>query len=608
MPTRAANCSVSAEVLTRWHRIGVSAPRRAGLALGFSAALVLCWRAAEVRPLALFEAGALSSVWTFIRGMFPPDLSPGFLRVVASAVGQTLAVAVAGTALSVLIGLPLGVLSTATLWRRGVLLEGDNGGAGARALAAASRIARAMLGFIRAVPDLVWGLLFVVAVGLGPLAGALGLAVAYGGMLGRVYSDVFEDVDPRPVEALRACGATRAQVFLRAVWPQAAPSVTAYTLYSLECSVRAASVLGFVGAGGIGYEINLSMRMFEYGQVLTLVLAFVALLTVNDAFSRFLRRRLHATCAVQDSCVRRLRKRVAGRFAGRAPGVLSHPLGSALSGKAWPVALAAVVGFSFHAVGLTGVALFDAGVPGRVERFVGRMFPPDFDPSFLSSLVNPLFQTLGISVIGTLIGVALGAALALPATSTLVLAGPDAAGRRTPVERAVRRVVYQSTRLFFTMLRSIPELVWVLIFILAAGVGPFAGTLAIGLHTGGVLGKLYAETLEEVPRGPIEALRAAGASSLQILVWGAWPQARPMLTSYTVLRWEMNLRVSTVLGLVGGGGLGQVIYNNVQLGFHARLATLILVVYALVMTTDWLGDRLRRQSPSARLAGREATT
>jgi len=595
MPTPGANSTALADAAFGRRRDGdLRALRRVGVAVVFACALAVCWRAAEVRPLALFEAGALASVWAFARGLFPPDFSPAFLRVVAAAVGQTLAIAVAGTALSILIGFPLGVLSAATLWRRGVLLEGENGSTGERVMAVVSRATRALLGFLRAVPDLVWGLLFVVAVGLGSLAGTLGLAVAYGGVLGRVYADVFDDVDPRPVEALHAGGATRAQVFLRAVWPQAAPSLTAYTLYSLECSVRAASVLGFVGAGGVGYEINLSMRMFEYGQVLTLILAFVLLLTANDAFSRFLRRRLHGAREPQDSPLSRLSGRVINYVAGRKHRSLARPAGW-LSGRAAWLALGAAVCVSFYAVGFTQGALFDAGAAGRVSRFVGRMFPPDFDATFLSSLVVPLLQTVGISVMGTLLGIALGAALALPAISTLALVGPDAAGSHPMAERMGRRLAYQSARLVFTLLRSIPELVWVLICILAVGLGPFAGTLAIGLHTGGVLGKLYAETLEEVPPGPVEAQRAAGARPLQILLWGMWPQARPMLTSYTVLRWEMNLRVSTVLGLVGGGGLGQAVYNNVQLGFYARLATLVLIIYALVLLTDWLGDTLRRR-------------
>ena len=463
-------------------------------------------------------------------------------------------------------------------------------------MAAVCRATGALLGFLRAVPDLVWGLMFVAAVGLGSLAGALGLAVAYSGVLGRVYADVFEEVDPRPVEALHAAGATPMQVFLRAVLPQAMPGLTVYTLYSLECSVRAASVLGFVGAGGIGYEINLSMRMFEYGQVSTLVLALVVLLSVNDAFSRLVRGRLHATRAAHRSSANRLARHVIRPGAWRMTRALSDPAQWFINRLPWFVLTAAVCG-SFYSVGFASGALFDAGVAERLSRFVRMLLPPDFDPAFLSGLAVPLLQTIGISVMGTLFGIVLGAILALPATSTLMFAGPDATGRQPITERGARWLTYHSARLVFTLLRSIPELVWVLIFILAVGLGPFAGTLAIGLHTGGVLGKLYAETLEEVPGGVVEALRAGGARPLQILVWGMWPQARPMLTSYTVLRWEANLRVSTVLGLVGGGGLGQAIYNNVQLGFYARLATLILIVYVLVMATDWLGKRFRRRRP-----------
>ncbi len=251
------------------------------------------------------------------------------------------------------------------------------------------------------------------------------------------------------------------------------------------------------------------------------------------------------------------------------------------------------VGLSFRATGITGGALFEAGLAARVGRFVGAMLPPDFDPAFLRSLAAPLLQTVGISVVGTLAGVLIGACLALPSAATLVLVAPETAGHRSAPEQSARRLVYVMARLSAGVLRSVPELVWVLICIIAVGLGAFAGTLAIGLHTGGVLGRLYADTLEEAPARPLEALRAAGAGPFQVLLWGIWPQARPTLMSYTMLRWEMNLRAATVLGLVGGGGLGQVIFNSIQLGFYPRVATLILLVYALVTTTDWIGDGLR---------------
>jgi len=256
----------------------------------------------------------------------------------------------------------------------------------------------------------------------------------------------------------------------------------------------------------------------------------------------------------------------------------------ALLGGAWA---------SFYASGFTPEAFAEAGILRHATRFFAAMFPPEFSRTLAGSLGVPLLQTIAIAVLGTLIGVLLGSVAALPATASLIFLQPDTPGRHSQGERSLRWMGFWIARLALNLLRAIPELVWVLVCIVAIGIGPFAGTIAIGLHTAGVLGKLYAETMEEVPRRPIEALYALGARPLQVLLRGIWPQARPMLRNYTLLRWEANLRVSTILGLVGGGGLGQAIYNNIQLGFYPRVATMILLVYALVITSDWIGDRLR---------------
>jgi phosphonate transport system permease protein len=316
------------------------------------------------------------------------------------------------------------------------------------------------------------------------------------------------------------------------------------------------------------------MRLFEYGQVLTLILAFVAVVLIADATSRRLRGRFQ-------------RNAVHGSSFLRAP--VERHVGARAQALLW-IALAAL---AFQQAGFLGIAA--PGLFGRFGRFVRQLFPPDLSTPFLGSLLEPLWQTVSISVMGTAIGIALGAALALPATATLLLDRRD--GSRV-LGRAARLGAYAGSRLVLAMLRSIPELVWVLLCILAVGVGPFAGALAIGLHTAGVLGKLYAETLEEVPEAPLEELRAAGATPLQRLAWAMWPQARETLLGYTLLRWETNLRVSTVVGLVGGGGLGLALYNNVQLGFYPRAATLVLLIYLLVSVTDWLSDRLRKPAVS----------
>jgi phosphonate transport system permease protein len=563
------------------HQLSQLTPRRVLSVVAALALLALSWRFAEVRPGVLLRPATAAAVWKFLTGLFPPDVSADFLRTVLRAVAQTMATAVAGTLLSIAFALPLGILATATLWNRGVLVAAEVDSFAFRVGAVASPLARALLGFVRAVPDLVWALLFVAAVGLGSLAGTLALAVAYSGVLGRVYADVFEHVDPQPLEALQSTGATRMQIFLRGVWPQALPHLTAYTLYSFECCVRAAAILGFVGAGGIGYEISVSMRLFEYGQVLTLLLIFIMLLTATDATSRYLRAR-----SVQSSA--RLHEVNAQSKSPALKPFVSNSRRLVLGMLALPLAVA-----SFALAGFTPHILTDAGLATRLTDFVGRMLPPDLTWAFISSLGTALVQTIAISLMGTLIGVVLAVVLAVPATSTLALVRSDSPGRHRVIDRVLRWLLFWSTRLALNILRSIPELVWVLMCILAVGIGPFAGTIALGLHTAGVLGKLYAETMEEVPLRPVEALHSLGARPLQVLVWAIWPQARPMLSSYTVLRWEMNLRASTILGLVGGGGLGQAIYNNVQLGFYTRLSTLILLIYALVLASDWIGERLR---------------
>jgi len=552
-------------------------PRRAAVIIGVSLVLAICWQVDDVRLTTLIQPATLRALWTFLYGLFPPDFSPGFLRIVFHALVSTMATAIAGTILSVLIAVPLGALGMSILWRRGILLAGENRNWFVALQSFASRTVLALLGFLRAIPDLVWGLLFVTAVGLGSLAGALALAVAYAGVLGRVYADVFGDVDPRPLEALQAMGATRAQIFLRGIWPQALPNVTAYTLYSFECCVRAASVLGFVGAGGIGYEISLSMRLFEYRQVMTLILAFVLLLFLTDIVSRRLRTRLGPNAGS-------LRKRQwfnGESFVWRTAGY---------------AVLVVVAGTSFYFTGFSPDHFGEANILKNMLRFCRGMFPLDFAKGFVLSLPPLLMQTLAISILGSLMGVVIGGILAIPATSTLVLVHPDSPGSRSQAKRGLRWSIYWAARLLLNLLRSIPDLVWVLVCILVVGIGPFAGTLAIGLHTAGVLGKLYAETLEEVPVQPVEALRALGAGPLQLLAWALWPQAKRTLGSYTVLRWETNLRVSAILGLVGGGGLGQAIYNNVQLGFYSRLATLLLLVYLLVIASDWIGDTVSRRT------------
>ena len=207
------------------------------------------WRRAEVDPGIFFEAEGREHLWRFVTGMYPPDLSWDFLELMIRPTLETIQISVMGTLIAVLIGFPLGLLATSTFSFQGILHESEYRGFGPRhALKVCLYgLARGLLSLFRCIPEFVWAFMFVRAVGLGPFPGVLAIGVAYGGMLGKVYSEIFESVNERPLEAIQSTGAGRLQIFFYGWFPQVLPNITSYTLY--RWGVRGAH-LGHPGPGG----------------------------------------------------------------------------------------------------------------------------------------------------------------------------------------------------------------------------------------------------------------------------------------------------------------------------------------------------------------------
>ncbi|MEC4874218.1 ABC transporter permease [Pseudomonas sp. NC26] len=254
-------------------------------------ALALLWpglQLSELNPGVLLQAENRQQIASFTRGFWPPAHDAEFLRLLGAATLQTLAVATAGMAMALLLAVPTSLLASRALSLRAASRAGRAG--------VWSRVVRmpvrGLLIFLRSVPEIVWALLFVRAVGLGPTAGVLAIAITYSGMLGKVYAEIFESVDQRPAHALLQAGSGRLTAFCYGILPSAAPEVVSYTVYRWECAVRASVVMGFVGAGGLGQQIDLSMRMFAGGEVASMLLAFFVLVLLADLLSRFLRGRL----------------------------------------------------------------------------------------------------------------------------------------------------------------------------------------------------------------------------------------------------------------------------------------------------------------------------
>jgi phosphonate transport system permease protein len=251
----------------------------------FAVSVALSLRVAQVDPRLLVERAALANVVNFVRGMFPPQVSREFLGLMLRPTLETVQISVMGTAIAILIGVPLGLVATSSLTWRGVLHERTSH-VGRWALGFVPYIlSRAVLSVFRSIPEYVWAFMFVRAVGLGPFPGVLAIGVAYGGMLGKVYSEILDGVNAQPLETLQAAGASRLGVVVYGLVPQALPNVIAYTLYRWECAIRASAILGFVGAGGLGQQLELSMRMFQFDEVLTLLAILFALVATVDFIS-----------------------------------------------------------------------------------------------------------------------------------------------------------------------------------------------------------------------------------------------------------------------------------------------------------------------------------
>lgn len=240
------------------------------------------------------------------------------------------------------------------------------------------------------------------------------------------------------------------------------------------------------------------------------------------------------------------------------------------------IGLLALVVASFATLPLKWHDFFSADAIRTTREFLHGFMPPELRPAFLTKIAIATFETFAMSAIGTLIAAFLGVLLGLPASGRFGLTARLA------------------TRGVLNVLRSIPELVWASVLLIAAGLGPFAGTLALALHTFGVLGRLFADAFENCPPQAAATLRINGAHPIAAFFYATLPQSSPQLMSYTLYRWENNIRAAAILGVVGAGGLGQMLKYHLSLFQMHRAATVILAMLLLVALVDAVSFAMRR--------------
>ena len=247
------------------------------------------------------------------------------------------------------------------------------------------------------------------------------------------------------------------------------------------------------------------------------------------------------------------------------------------------LAIACLTLASLWSLNLQIAQFFSADSMARMGKFIAELLSPDLSGPFVTKVFFASLETLAMSAIGTLLAVVFGLGLALPASQT----GPG-----------LLTLVRGVTKLAFNALRSIPELVWAALLLIFAGLGPFAGTLALALHTTGVFGRLFSEAIENAPDHAAVALRSQGVSELRVFFYATLPTILPQLVSYSLYRWENNIRAAAVLGVVGAGGLGQMLAFHMGLFHMNETSTILMAMIALVMLVDGL-SYIARQRLSA---------
>ena len=393
--------------------------------------------------------------------------------------------------------------------------------------------------FMRSVPELIWALLFVGITGLGATAGIMGLLITNVGILAKNFAEIVESGEARVTGNLLDNGSSRTKTLLYATLPECLPELLSYSVYRWECTLRTSVVLGFVGAGGLGQELLISIRQLASPEVLSIILVFVVLVSVADTISGFLRRHLQQhtdqdlPATGQSNRYTRWLKRWFKRFSAA-------------------VMMLFIIS-SFLAIDWQAGQWFKPASLVRTKEFIFGFLPPDTSLGLWTRLATGALETLSMAFAGTAM-----ACIAALLISYIVFV----------IKRGKRTVVgsffMACLQAVLIVLRSIPELVWAMLLIIVAGIGPFTGTLAVFLATVGVLSRLYGECLENQDAAGLDNLIGNGSPRLIAPLWSTLIQARSQLLSYSatqllsysLYRWEHNLRAATLIGVVGAGGVG----------------------------------------------------
>ena len=450
--------------------------------------------------------------------------------------------------------------------------------------------------FTRAMPDVVLAMVFVLLFSLGALPGILAIGIHSIGMISKMFADAIEQIDEGPRRAVRAAGGSKMQEFTVGILPLVFPSWVATVLHRNDINLRGSVVLGYVGVAGLGLQMSYAFKSLNYGLGLGIALVIFILCVVMEIISSAVRVSMLGEQAGRGVFVKLLRRAgsgpagAGGAGSGRALRI-SAPSRRFISvdaamrrpwtgtrirnaAAAWIAVAVVVAGVVVSNINWGDFVTFWAKVPPVAASF----WPPNFGNYGFATIFGAMIETVEIALAATL----------LTCIASIVIG--SLAARNVAPNAATR----SGFRFLLVGIRGIPELILAIVLIVISGLGAQAGTIALAFGGVGLLGKLIADSLEEVPRGPERALIAGGATRTQMYFGATVPQGAQALIGHTFYLLDTNIRAATLLGIVGGGGVGYYLLNAGQGSNYQLVGSIVLMILVVVLVVEGLAMWMRK--------------
>ncbi|MFV1989828.1 MAG: PhnE/PtxC family ABC transporter permease [Acidimicrobiales bacterium] len=499
----------------------------------------------------------------FFKAALSPALDSETLRVAAEETLVTVNYAVLGTALSLTIGILGGALLSETAWeplaRRWSV---------SRRLG--WRVVRGIAAIPRSVHEVVWGIILLNIMGNDPWVAVLAIGIPFGSVTAKVFAEIMDETPRNAYESLRASGASRLSSLWYGVLPDSAGDLLSYSFYRLECAIRSAAILGVIGAGGLGFQLRLSFINLNYNEMWTFLYALILLSGLADWWSSAVRKR-HAQ--VGDS--------VESVDIGASPGRDRLLVGSS-------IALAVAIPFSWMTLGIRLRDLWSSETLSRGSEFVADAFPPDFGGTN-GGLVGASIDTVAMAILA--LAIAFGPAILLGFLASRPRGHTNIHGRCVRAALSLGRL---GVRMFLLVLRAVPPPIgaFIALFLFFPGIWP--GAVALGVYNLGVTGRLLGEVVENRDTDSEDLLRSQGVGRLSRLAYATAPTVTGRFISVGFYRWEVAIRDTVVVGVVGAAGLGRVIADQrVSFDYNGMTATIVALI-VLTIAADQLSAAMRR--------------